>query len=189
MKRKLAILVVCVFLLPIGAWAVYKPVRVLAPELNGMNCVTNEICAEEGASIAKAKELYERAFEYVNASVGEFKTSPGVTFCTSERCYESFGFRAPATATTVGVSGIVVSPRGWNEYHLRHEMIHHLQAERLGVIGKLRSPEWFREGMAYSLSEQPRDEIPEPWRTHSYQFDDWLLQMGQERLWVEAARL
>ena len=189
MKSGITLFAIVVLLAPFAAWAAYKPIRVLAPELVGVNCISDQICLEKGSPTSNAKELYEMALYFVESTVGEINKKPRVTFCITEYCYEAFGFRAPAKATTVGLSGIVVSPRGWNIFYLRHEMIHHLQAERTGVIGLLFSPEWFNEGMAYSFSRQPRDEYKEPWRTYTFQFDKWYEKIGAERLWEEASRL
>ena len=153
-----------------------------------MTCVTNVICMEDVSRYEEASELYDDAFAFVNGVVDTIEERPRATFCSSQDCFESFGFDR-AGAHTVGVSGIVVGPRGWKDHYLRHEMIHHLQAERLGVFEQWRSPEWFKEGMAYALSRDPRPMLSEPWQQHRMQFESWLQAVGRERLWVEAAKL
>ena len=128
------VLLISLTLLPIASWALYKPMRVLSPELNGITCANDYICIENHEKLNEATLLYNNAILFVNTSVGKVKNKPRITFCSSEKCYNSFGFHAPAKATTVGISEIIVSPRGWNDYFLRHEIIHHLQSEKLGVI-------------------------------------------------------
>ena len=177
-----------VLLIPVTGWAFYKPVRVLAPELNGVTCVTDAICTEDMARHEEASALYEKALTYVNAAVGAIEEPPRAIFCATQDCFESFGFDR-AAAHTVGVSGIVIGPRGWKSHYMRHEMIHHLQAERLGVFQQWRSPDWFKEGMAYAMSHDPRPVLSEPWQGYRSQFEEWLQSVGRERLWVEAAQL
>ncbi len=111
-----------------------------------------------------------------------------VTQVGSEGCFRSFGFDK-ASASTVGKSGIVLGPQGWTAYYVRHELIHHLQAERLGVLARWLGPEWFMEGMAYSLSEDPRRPLAGPWQGHRSKFEQWYRKVGKERLWDEARKL
>ena len=188
--KRLCVLVPLIVLLfiPGASWAFYKPVRVLAPELNGVTCVTDAICMEDALRYEAASVLYEEGFAFVNALVGTIEEPPRAIFCSTQGCFESFGFDR-AAAHTVGVSGIVVGPRGWKRHYMRHEMIHHLQAERLGVFAQWRSPEWFKEGMAYAMSQDPRPILSEPWQEYRSQFEAWLQSVGREGLWTEAARL
>ncbi|MDE0203098.1 MAG: hypothetical protein OXK73_11770 [Rhodospirillaceae bacterium] len=72
---------------------------------------------------------------------------------------------------------------------MRHEMFHHLQAERLGVFEQWRSPVWFKEGIAYAMSQDARSVLSEPWQGYRSQFEAWLQLVGSARLWIEAARL
>ena len=81
-----------------------------------------------------------------------------------------------------------MAPRGWKNYYLRHEMIHHLQAERMGVLDQWLSPEWFKEGMAYSLGQDPRPRLSEPWQQYRSDFETWYQTVGKERLWEEACK-
>jgi hypothetical protein len=177
-----------VLLTPIVVWLAYKPVRVIVPQWNGVSCVTDEICVEFPEKNEEAKALYRSALEFVNESVGKVQSHPKVTFCSSAKCFEAFGFRAPAKAKTVGLSGIVVGPAGWKNHILRHEIIHHLQSEQLGIIGQWRSPPWFKEGMAYSLSKDTRN-LTEPFKSYCEKFDNWYREVGKEQVWVAARKL
>ncbi len=189
MKRVLLILVILILLAPIAAWAMYKPIRVLAPEwVENISCVSFDICIDDESRHPEATELYENALHFIADVVGPFQKNPRVIFCTTEACYQSFGFNK-ASASTVGKSGIVVSPRGWSVYYLRHEMIHHRQAEELGVLTSFLAREWFIEGMAYSLSNDPRQPLAEPWQQYRDRFEAWFQQVEKERLWDEAKEL
>lgn len=189
MKKMLLMIALVILLAPIAVWAMYKPVRVLAPEwVKGISCIGNKICIEDTLQYSKASELYESAQYFVAGAVGAFQEKPRVIFCITELCYQSFGFNK-SSASAVGNSGIVVSPRGWNDYYLRHEMIHHRQSEELGVFGMLLKPEWLVEGMAYSLSHDPRNTLSERWQQSRTKFDAWQTEVGTENLWEEARKL
>ena len=173
---------------PLAAWAFYKPVRVLAPELAGVSCVSESICVDDPDRHAEAAMLYDEAYAVVHSSVGAIERKPRVIFCSRQACFRSFGFDR-AAAHTVGTSGIVLGPRGWKGYFLRHEMIHHLQAERLGVIRQWLMPDWFTEGMAYAFSHDPRPAIGEPWQAYRSRFEQWYRLVGKEHLWTKAREL
>ena len=110
-------------------------------------------------------------------------------FCATQECSRSFGFTSNG-AYNVATVGVVVSHRGWHSYFVRHELIHHLQNERLGSLNAwLLKPNWFKEGMAYSLSKDPRAPLPEPLQGYRAQFESWFKLVGADHLWAEAARL
>ncbi len=189
MKRLLLASILTILAVPIGGWAMYKPVRVLAPDwVEGIKCVDSEICMEDESRYRQAKSLYDEALLHVSSVTGPFRHHPRVIFCSTENCYRSFGFRK-ASATAVGTSGIVVSPRGWKDFYLRHEMIHHRQAEEFGVLASLFKPEWLIEGMAYALSGDSRKQLSERWQTAREKFRVWLNTVGRDHLWREAMKI
>lgn len=189
MKKLLAILGFVVFLSPFAAWSMYKPVRVLAPEwVNNISCTNSKICIDDDSKYLEAYQLYADALNIVTEAVGQFKHEPHIVFCTTEDCFRSFGFNK-ASAITVGKSGIIISPRGWEAHYIRHEMIHHRQAEELGVFTSLFEPEWLIEGMAYSLSHDPRITLAERWQQTRSEFDGWFKGVGEDNLWDEARKL
>lgn len=177
------ILVLCITLSPAIAWAAYKPMRVLAPGLvSGVTCMTDTICIDDVSRYPEALKLYDEAVYFVAENIEELKVKPRVTFCSSLSCFRSFGFNQ-ASAKTVGKSGIVISPKGWKYHYLRHEIIHHLQAEKLGVIAQWRSPEWYKEGMAYYLSQDPRNELSGKYQQYRTQFAQWFKRSGKDNIW------
>lgn len=97
-------------------------------------------------------------------------------FCSSEACFTSFGNPAVSGFYFWGLGTIAINGKGWHDYVLRHELIHHWQAERFGPLKASRMPRWYIEGMAYSLSQDPRIPLPrtdiQAWRE---QFDDWVI--------------
>jgi hypothetical protein len=189
MKKFILILTILIMSVAMAAWAFYKPVRVIAPGLvDSVSCATASICVDDESRYSEATKLYKDALSIVEREIGSFNKHPRVIFCSTERCFQSFGFNK-ASANAVGRLGIVVSPRGWKGYYIRHEMIHHRQAEELGMFAVLLKPRWFIEGMAYSLSDDPRSPLSEPWQSYRIKFHGWLQEVGNERLWDEAKQL
>jgi hypothetical protein len=173
---------------PLAAWAFVKPVRLLAPSLAGVSCITDVICTDNPSRSREASELYEEAFRFVETKVAPIKSRPRAVFCQSDACAQSFGL-GKSTAKNTSPFGIVFGPRAWNPYYVRHEFIHHLQYERLGLYRSLRSPAWFIEGMAYALSEDPRPILVEPFEQYRSHFKAWLRAVGKEHLWEQARKL
>lgn len=186
LKRFLLIHLLCTILV---ACAAYKPGRVLAPQLvDGITCTSEDICIDDVSRIQKASELYRSAVEFVTSAVGHFEKAPRIVFCSTQACFQSFGFNQ-ASAHAVGKSGIIIGPRGWTSHYVRHEMIHYRQAEELGVLNQWLGPKWFIEGMAYSLSDDPRQPLSHPWQQYRAEFDAWYQEIGKENLWREARSL
>lgn len=182
------LLLLGVLLIPAAAWAFIKPVRVVTPELAGVSCSGEFICTDDPSRRQEAAALYDEALHFVDSTVGSINKPPRITFCATEDCFQDFGL-GKRSAATIGTFGIVISPRAWKPYYVRHEMIHHLQNEQLGVIKVWRDPQWFIEGMAYSLSEDPRLKLSEPFEQYRSQFKDWYKQVGKEQLWIKASNL
>ncbi|MDD4913066.1 MAG: hypothetical protein PHP57_12290 [Sideroxydans sp.] len=185
MKR---FLLIAVLLIPVAAWAFIKPVRVVAPELVGISCGSEFVCTDDASRYQEAAALYDEALHFIGSAVGSIEKPPRVIFCSTDECFQSFGL-GKRSAATIGTFGIVISPRAWKPFYVRHEMIHHLQNKRLGMIKMWRAPQWFVEGMAYSLSEDPRPKLSEPFEHYRSQFKDWYTQVGKELLWTKASNL
>ncbi len=185
LKRLLLIGLLCS---PIAAWAFFKPVRVIAPELAGVTCLDDKFCIDDLSRSQEAAELYEEALQFVDTLLGPVENKPRVIFCSADACAHSFALGRRA-GMTLGTFGIVISPRAWKPYYVRHEMIHHLQNERLGMFAAWIFPQWFIEGMAYSLSEDPRAKLSESFDQYRSQFNTWYAGIGKESLWSEARKL
>ena len=189
-RRSAALFAAAVLLaLPFAAWALWKPIRVLAPEFAGVACYAGNVCTDDPTKVAEALSLRHEAIEFVNRRAGSFKASPRMVFCTMPRCDRSFGFSGNA-AYNVGSAGIVVSGRGWHSYYVRHELIHCVQVERIGGFRMLfHTPTWLVEGMAYSMSEDPRRPLGEPWESYRRKYEVWAAEAPPEMLWQRASAL
>ncbi|MBN2895657.1 MAG: hypothetical protein JXK05_07195 [Campylobacterales bacterium] len=186
MKKLLLLAMPIVCSIPVAVWFFYKPARVLAPQwLEGITCSAPNICIDDRAKLPEAMTLYANALQAVSQTVGDFKEPPHTIFCSTHDCFKTFGFDQ-ASAKTVGKWGIVIGPNGWKDHYIRHEMIHHRQAEELGVMGVIFSAQWFIEGMAYALSNDPRALLSEPWQGYRSRFERWFAERPKEDLWKDA---
>jgi hypothetical protein len=145
---------------PGSALAFYKPTRVVLPHLFGVTCPTEYICIDNAAKLAEAEALRTEAIDFVTKNVGHISQVPRFIFCSTAVCANRFG-QFHAAAYNVGTFGIVIRTKGWEKHYIRHELIHHLKNERIGSVNAyFFKPKWFVEGMAYSLSKDPRRPIP-----------------------------
>lgn len=183
--QRLALLLLLV--VPVASWFVVKPVRVVAPTLAGVTCPTAQICLDDASQLGGATALLAEAQGFVAIRLAPLRKAPRVVFCSTAACAETFGLGA-RSAVTVGTLGTVIGPRAWKPYYLRHELIHQLQAERLGVLSTLFKPAWFVEGMAYALSDDPRAVLAEPWQGYRARFGDWYVGSGGD-VWAAAGGL
>lgn len=182
--RLLAMLV----LVPLIAWFVVKPVRVFAPGLAGVTCVSPSVCIDDTARLQEAAALYAEGMVFVPGTLGAIEGTPRMIFCASQACADSFGLGA-RSAVTLGTLGTVIGPRAWKPFYVRHELIHYAQAERLGTLSLLLKPQWFVEGMAYALSQDPRAPLAEPFEGHRRRFLAWYGSVDKQALWQAARAL
>ncbi|HEY8358952.1 MAG TPA: hypothetical protein VIL30_15960 [Ramlibacter sp.] len=178
--KRLALILFAI--VPALAWAIVKPVRVVAPEWGHVTCASPTVCVDDPSKASEAQALYEEAIAFVGEKVSPVAGKPRVTFCSSQACADYFGLGA-RSAVTLGTVGTVIGPRAWQPYYVRHELIHYLQAREAGVLRLLFKPSWFVEGMAYGLSEDPRVPLAQPFEGYRSEFPQWYRAVGRERLW------
>ncbi|PIF27197.1 hypothetical protein CLU88_2084 [Acidovorax sp. 56] len=188
MKIALRIAFLLFVVVPVAAWFIVKPVRVIAPAAFGMQCANNSVCVETPEKLPEATTLYREALSFVHNHVGPMNGQPLVVFCSTQTCADQFGLGA-RSAVTVGTMGTVIGPKAWHVHYVRHELIHHLQGQQFGVLRRVFMPPWLIEGMAYSLSEDTRATLAEPWQEYRDQFNKWLASVGRENLWSAASSL
>jgi hypothetical protein len=144
----------------VGAIALYKPVRIFAPQFFGLTCVSEKLCIDDVGRLEEATELLEDARRFVSDELGSLKAEPKVLFCGTRQCFANFADPAVAAQYYWGARTLLIGDRA-TPYIIRHELIHHWQNENFGGPNEaLRLPMWFLEGMAYSLSNDPREVIP-----------------------------
>lgn len=168
---------------PFAAWALMKPLRVFAPRLAGVSCYTGRICTDDASRLEELGQMKAAALSFVELKLGAIADAPRMIFCSTEACETSFGIGSRASYN-VGTVGVVVARRGWQPHFIRHELIHHLQSERIGTFRMwLKTPTWIIEGMAYSVSEDPRHPLQQPWETYRQQYERWAATVPRSQLW------
>lgn len=174
---------------PFAVWQLWRPIRAIKPEWAGVVCYAEGVCIDNPLKAEEARLLKRRALAFMTEQVGKFEASPRMIFCTTSACETSFGFKGNA-AYNVGTLALVVSSRGWKTYYIQHELIHCVQVERIGGLRMLlHTPTWLIEGMAYSLSGDPRRPLKEPWETYRKSYEQWAELLPPKILWAEAAAL
>lgn len=185
MKRH-RILLLAAFLLaasvPITAWAFFKPIRIVAPQLNGVTCV-GAICVDSMATLPAAMQLHSDAMSNVAEKLRPLKSPPLAVFCSTRSCYESFG--GVGRGITVFHLGVVIPPESWQTYIVEHEFIHMLQAQELGLRGRERTPLWFKEGMPFFISDPPPFDLPDYAKPLVEQYAAWEQRVGRDNVWAE----
>ncbi|MCK5725193.1 MAG: hypothetical protein KAH22_00055 [Thiotrichaceae bacterium] len=158
-------IVILSLLLSIVAYFFIKPVRVLLPELTGVQCVETWLCIDDLSKIETAKKLYTRTLNDIESKLTPFNNNPKMIFCSTSHCYEKFGF-SRSKVNAVADFGMVIGPDGWKPHEIKHELVHYWHSENFGIIKSWVSPLWIREGMAYSLSDNPKAVLNEPFESY-----------------------
>ncbi|MCA3436704.1 MAG: hypothetical protein INF48_05220 [Rhodobacter sp.] len=182
LRKALLVCAMSAIALFLAACAFYKPLRVLTPETFGLTCITTDLCVEDTSTVAEATRLRDEALIFVAANVGPIDQPPRVLFCSSEDCFARFGNPAVAALYFWGLDTLLINDKWWQDYILRHELIHHWQVEQFGLVQASLLPRWYIEGMAYSISQDPRNPLPrkdiQAWRD---QFNTWMEQGNEWR--------
>ena len=155
---------------PLAVFAFVKPAKILMPEVAGVECVQSWLCIDDINKIETATALYELGLNDVEAILTPFNKKPKVVFCSTQSCFSKFGFNKEA-ANSIGSLGVVVAPGGWEHHYIKHELIHQWQSEKFGSISVWLAPMWVTEGMAYSLSNDPREILSEPFQSYRKQYN------------------
>jgi len=150
---------------PVVVFAFVKPAKIVFPQLAGVECVKEWICVDDISRFKEAKSLYEASLSEIEGKLTKFENMPKVVFCSSQECFSAFGFNK-AAGMSLGGFGVVISPRGWTPYYVKHELIHQWQSENYGSLVVWRAPRWVIEGMAYFLSDDPRGKLSDPFQSY-----------------------
>ncbi len=172
---------------PAIAWATFNPVRILAPALNGVTCA-DRVCVENPAEFDVALRLQRDAMTAVGRKLVPLKQPPLTVFCATRACYQSFGGGMERGATLFDW-GVILPPESWVAHIVEHEYVHMLQAQQLGLLGRQRTPAWFKEGMPFLVSEPPDEDLPDYARPLVAQYRAWEQRVGRDNVWEAAAGL
>jgi hypothetical protein len=174
---------VLLLLLPLVACAFVKPVKIFFPEVTGVECIEEWLCIDDLSKAKDARKLYTNALNSIELKLTKFSNRPKIVFCASADCFSKFGF-SKSKANSIGTFGIVIGPKGWKPYYVKHELIHQWQSENFGSMSIWFASEWVIEGMAYSLSDDPRKELSEPFETYREHYNNVFGQLSGSKLKV-----
>lgn len=109
-----------------------------------------------------AKATVETARARVRTFYGDLESSPRVLLCATDACYRPLG--GGSRGLTLLDQALILSPRGTNTVIATHELAHAELHKRIGFGATLsRSvPQWFDEGLAVVVSDDPRYLAPGP---------------------------
>lgn len=160
---KIAVLLTFIFVVGAVALAIsVKSVRILAPQMFGLECVSETLCIDDVGRRDEAMALTADAKSFVSEELGGIVTDPTVLFCSTDQCFDRLSDPIVSAQYFWGARTILIGG-DWEPFILRHELIHHWQNDNFGGPREaLHLPMWFLEGMAYKLSRDPRDVIPNP---------------------------
>lgn len=161
MVKRIAVFLTLTIVLGLVALPVsVKSVRILAPQMFGLDCVAETVCIDDEDKLDEAMALLADAKSFISKEMGGVETDPTILFCNTEECFDRFSDPSVSAQYFWGARTILLGG-DWEPFILRHELIHHWQNDNFGGPREaLRLPMWFLEGMAYTLSGDPRDVIP-----------------------------
>jgi hypothetical protein len=131
-----------------------------------------------------AKATVEAARARVRAFYGDLQSTPRVLICATESCYSPLG--GGSRGVTLLDRALILSPRGADTVIAAHELAHAELHRRIGLAATLgRSvPQWFDEGLAVVVSDDPRSLAPGPDRCRAEPGGDL---PAARAAWIETA--
>lgn len=154
--RIFAALAALLYIISAAGCGTVQGVKLLTPELSGLEQVEPGLYVEAGmperqrTELIAAKSWAERKIRH---AYGDVVSDPIVHACWSEACYERFG--GMGSIAKVYGNRILISPRGLNGHFIAHEWSHAELHKRLTLSGYFEVPSWFDEGLAVTISEAP----------------------------------
>jgi hypothetical protein len=109
-----------------------------------------------------AKATVEAGRARVRAFYSDLQSTPRVLLCATDTCYRPLG--GGSRGVTLLDQALILSPRGTDPVIAAHELAHAELHKRIGLRATwARSvPQWFDEGLAVVVSDDPRYLAPGP---------------------------
>jgi hypothetical protein len=158
------------------------------PGCFGLERVRPGLYVEPGLTAAQYLQVTDAVDEgtrRVKAYFGDLRSDPYVLVCLTEECYARVG-GGRERGIAVLSRAVMLSPRGIDPVIAAHELTHVELRARLGT-GAV--PQWFDEGLAVLVSNDPRYLLPEGARDRCriaptgplpQSLDDWLRAAGAD---------
>lgn len=150
---------ISILCLSISGCGAIRSTKLYVPTWFGFVEITKGIYVDEKMSSTQRDDVLKIVRESkarVASFFGEIEGRPIILACSTEKCFTSNG-GVSARAKAYGSSMILLSPRGLGVVFVSHELTHIELHTRIGAFRSWRSiPEWFDEGLAVLVSEDPR---------------------------------
>ena len=158
------------------------------PGCFGLERVRPGLYVEPGLTAAQYLQVTDAVDEgtrRVQAYFGDLRSDPDVLVCLTEECYARVG-GGRERGIAVLSRAVMLSPRGIDPVIAAHELTH---VELRARLGPGAVPQWFDEGLAVLVSNDPRYLLPEGARDRCriaptgplpQSLDDWLRAAGAD---------
>jgi hypothetical protein len=147
------VLVVSLFL----AWKPARSVTLLAPAMVGFVQAGSDIWVERSTNAEQRESILHAvaaAHERLRAFFGHQVGQPVVLACSTPGCFRRCG--GIGHGTTYFGNRVLLGPAALNVTKVIHEFTHVELAARVGAVrALLRVPQWFDEGLAVMVSDDP----------------------------------
>lgn len=157
------------------------------PSCYGFTDLGDGIYVEDGMPADRreaAKATVAAARARVRDFYGDLQSRPRVLLCGTDACYRPLGGGSRGIALLD--RALILSPRGADTVIIAHELAHAELHRRIGLTATLaRSvPQWFDEGLAVVVSDDPRYLAPGPDRCRENPDGDL---PASRAAWIETA--
>jgi hypothetical protein len=166
------------------------------PGCYGLEQVRPGVHLEPGVPAAQREQVagaVDEGTRRVAAYFGDLRSDPDVLACLTEECYQRIG-GGRERGIAVLYRAVMLSPRGIDPVIVAHELTH---VELHARLGQRSVPQWFDEGLAVLVSDDPRYLLPkgaadrclvEPTGPLPESLGDWLAAAGDDpQVYAQAA--
>jgi hypothetical protein len=135
-----------------------RAMKLIAPTWFGMESIASRVYVDKAMPAGQRAEilkLVSGAEQQVRRYYGSATAKPKLLFCSREETFQSFGGTKQTGLTVLGYASLF-SPRGLSVPIVAHEWSHVEFYSRVDLRRWLGVPQWFDEGLAVTVSEEPR---------------------------------
>ena len=135
-----------------------RAVKLFAPTWFGMESIASGVYVDKAMTAGQREEILKivsEAGQRVGRCYGNTTAKPKLLFCSSEAAFQSFGGTKEGGMTYFAYASLL-SPRGQSAAIVAHEWSHAEFYSRVGFWAWRRTPQWFDDGLAVTVSEEPR---------------------------------
>jgi hypothetical protein len=158
-----ALITLLVTVVAVTALAFPSVAATTCPNCYGLERLGAEVYGEPGLSAEQRRQVssvVEAADRHIRDFYGDRQATPRVLVCLTDACYGRIGGGRERGIAVLN-RAVMLSPRGVDPVIATHELSHVEFHHRLGS-GAEEVPQWFDEGLAVVVSDDPRYLAPRP---------------------------